>query len=178
MWRMNKLIAETTGRRNEIKKQNMRDLFQCLRPLDGRWEEHDRESQAREWNRTGDEWSHCSRFSFPPFPGYELLYHDKRQDRCKWHIYIPSRQRQTWLNLDESRRGCVFYARAAAGEDGRLQIDEAEDVCLDAAWKMSPLVSPADTKSGSFFMSVRMHNALLVKVHPEMKFCFGFCNRC
>lgn len=20
---------------------------------------------------------------YPPFPGYELLYHDKRQDRCK-----------------------------------------------------------------------------------------------
>lgn len=35
-----------------------------------------------------------------------------------------------------------FTPAAAAGEDGRLRIDEAGDVCLDAGWKMSPLVSP------------------------------------
>lgn len=71
----------------------MRDLFgRRARRLDGRWEEHDRESQAREWNRTGDEWSDGPRFSAPLFPEYELLYHDKRPDRCKWHIYIlPSK---------------------------------------------------------------------------------------
>lgn len=73
--------------------------FNASWPLDGCWEEHDRESQACEWNRTGDEWSYCLRFFFPLFPEYELLYHDKRQDRYKWHIYIlPSKR-----NLTQSR---------------------------------------------------------------------------
>lgn len=39
--------------------------FNASWPLDGCWEEHDRESQACEWNRTGDEWSYCLHFSFP-----------------------------------------------------------------------------------------------------------------
>lgn len=92
----------------------------------------------------------------PRFPGYELLYHDKRQDRCKWHIYIPRRQRGTWLNLDESSRGCVFYARSG-GQGGRTVTDWWSGRCLFgcAVKNVSACEARANKKAKlSFFMAM------------------------
>ena len=87
----------------------MRDLFQCRCPplLDGCREEHDRESQACEWNRTGDEWSHCLHFSFSPSPGMNCFIMIKDKTGINDTFTFPH-QRGTCLNLSEGACGsCV-----------------------------------------------------------------------
>ena len=87
----------------------MRDLFQCRSPplLDGCREDHDRESQACEWNRTGDEWSHCLHFSFSPSPGMNCFIMIKDKTGINDTFTFPH-QRETCLNLSEGACGsCV-----------------------------------------------------------------------
>lgn len=68
----------------KIKKQNMRDLFQCepalLTAAEGGMIENHR--RVNETGQAMNEATACLSLS-PLFLQYELLYHDKRQDRCK-----------------------------------------------------------------------------------------------
>lgn len=73
-------------------------------------------------------------FLFPLFPEYELLYHDKRQDRYKWHIYIlPSKG-----NLTQSgwKQRWIWFPLCSLQEDSQLQDDTVAtcNVCLDTWW--------------------------------------------
>lgn len=141
--------------------------FGASQPLDGRWEEHDRESQAREWNRTGDEWSYCSRFSLPPFPEYELLYHDKRQDRCKWHIYIlPSKRNLTqsgWkqLRIRVSHRVLHQGEKAVTQRYGDMQCLFGYIMKNAVGWDLNAL-----------FMSRLPHVTLICSFMFSIKFSF------
>lgn len=61
MWRMNRLIGETTGRRMKSKSRIWEICFNASWPLDGCWEEHDVE--PRRVNKTGQ--ARISLLSFP-----------------------------------------------------------------------------------------------------------------
>lgn len=88
--------------------------FNASRPLDGCWEEHDRESQACEWNRTGDEWSYCLHFSFPFSQSMNCFIMIKDKTGIN-DTFTFSHQRETWLNLDESSCGSGFYTVFSTG---------------------------------------------------------------
>lgn len=88
--------------------------FNASWPLDGCWEEHDRESQACEWNRTGDEWSYCLHFSFPFSQSMNCFIMIKDKTGIN-DTFTFSHQRETWLNLDESSCGSGFFTVFSAG---------------------------------------------------------------
>ena len=82
--------------------------------LDGCWEEHDRESQACEWNRTGDEWSYCLHFSFPFSLSMNCFIMIKDKTGIN-DTFTFSHQRETCLNLDKSSCGSGLFTTFSAG---------------------------------------------------------------
>lgn len=113
--------------------------FNASWPLDGCWEEHDRESQACEWNRTGDEWSYCLHFSFPFSRSMNCFIMIKDKTGVN-DTFTFTHQRETWLNLDESSCGSGCSLCSLQGER-QLQDDIVAtcNVCLDTSWKISLL---------------------------------------
>lgn len=122
MWRMNKLIGETTEggkKRNEIKKKERGEKAEYERFVWVRGPglltgaERSMIENHKRANETGQAMNEATaRISLGPLlPEYELLYHDKRQDRCKWHIYIlPSKGEldSIWMKAAaQPRSACV-----------------------------------------------------------------------
>lgn len=113
--------------------------FNASWPLDGCWEEHDRESQACEWNRTGDEWSYCLHFSFPFSQSMNCFIMIKDKTGIN-DTFTFAHQRETCLNLDESSGGSGLFPVFSAGER-HLQDDIVATcfVCCARSWQMSLL---------------------------------------
>lgn len=114
--------------------------FNASWPLDGCWEEHDRESQACEWNRTGDEWSYCLRFFPLPFSRSMNCFIMIKDKTGINDTFTFSHQRETWLNLDESSSGSGLPPRVLQwGRQLQDDIVATCNVCLHISWKISLL---------------------------------------
>lgn len=143
MWRMNKLIGETTGRKNEIKKQNMRDLFQC-KPASWRAAERSMIKNHKRVNETGQAMNEATAcISLSPFSQSMNCFIMIKDKTGVNDTFTFSHQRETWLNLDESSWGYWVFSVFPAGGRRQLKDDIVEtcNVCLDTSWNISLLGS-------------------------------------